>query len=135
LREIVWAKLLPYVAVGTGGVGGALTRYWLGKLIVTPVDGLPVATLLINLSGSFALGFFLTVISGRFRVSTFGRLFCGTGFLGAYTTFSSFSNEILNLLRLGNYALGLFYALLSLLGGMAAVWFGFLLARVVQPPN
>jgi CrcB protein len=118
-----------YLAVGSGGMVGAVARYELGKLFVIPVGGFPFGTLVINLSGSFVLGFFLTLIASRIKVADELRLFFATGIIGAYTTFSTFTSEVLTLWRGGFIWLGLLYSLVSLLGGLLFVWLGYALAR------
>lgn len=123
-------KLKDNLLVGSGGFLGAICRYELGVLFKIPPDGFPLGTFIINLSGSLVLGFVLTLMVGKTRTPAINnwRLFFATGFIGAYTTFSSFSYEILTLYRGGNIAMGLLYSLASLLGGMLCVWSGVRLA-------
>lgn len=118
-----------YLIVGSGGALGALARYWLGGLFKIGTGGFPIGTFLINLTGSFVLGLFLTLITERFLVRAEWRLFFATGFVGAYTTFSSFTNEVLTLFRQGFWIIGLLYSLGSLLLGLFCVWLGYETAR------
>ena len=120
-----------YLIVGFGGVLGALTRYWFGGVFKIPAGGFPFGTFIINLTGRFVLGFFLTLITERFVVRVEWRLFFATGFLGAYTTFSSFTNEVLTLFRQKFILVGILYSVLSLVGGMFCVWLGLILARYI----
>ncbi|HEX2915823.1 MAG TPA: fluoride efflux transporter CrcB [Chloroflexia bacterium] len=120
-----------YLIVGGGGALGALVRYWLGGLFKIGTGGFPVGTFLINLSGSFILGLFLTLITERYLVRAEWRLFFATGFVGAYTTFSSFTNEALTLYRQDFWLVGLLYSAASLLGGMIFVWLGYEGARLI----
>ena len=120
---------LVSLIVGCGGILGALSRYWVGNLFQVKNGDFPLGTLIINLTGSFVLGLFLTFITERHIVL---RLFFATGFLGAYTTFSSFTNETLTLFRQGYLATGLIYSLISLLGGMLCVYLGFRLALRIR---
>jgi CrcB protein len=122
-------NISPYLAVGVGGMGGAVCRYLLGNWIKVAQDSIPVGTLVINLSGSFLLGVFLTLFGERVKVSNNIRLFGSSGFLGAYTTFSTFTVELTDLFRSGYIFSGLLYIVLSLIGGMLAVWLGFRLAH------
>lgn len=124
-------KLKDHLLVGGGGFLGAVSRYELGNLFKIPPDGFPFNTFIINLSGSFVLGFVLTLIVGRTIRPTINnwRLFLATGFIGAYTTFSSFAYEILTLYRQGNIAMGLLYSFASLSVGLLCVWLGARLAR------
>lgn len=123
--------MIKYLIVGTGGVLGALSRYWLGGLFKIPAGGFPIGTFIINLTGSFVLGLFLTLIIESFKVRDEWRLFFATGFVGAYTTFSSFTNEVANLLRQGDLAVALLYSVGSLVGGLVCVIAGFALAREI----
>lgn len=120
-----------YLIVGCGGVLGAIARYWLGNLFKIETGGFPVGTFIINVSGSFILGLFLTLISEKYVVPVEWRLFFSTGFTGAYTTFSSFTNEVVSLLRQGYWAAGLFYSAASLLTGMLFVGLGLVTARKI----
>lgn len=91
------------LVVMAGGALGTLARYILSALAL-PISGrLPWGTILVNISGSFLIGFFgtLTLAHGRFPVSENWRLFVMIGICGGYTTFSSFSLQTLDLLREG----------------------------------
>ncbi len=120
-----------YLIVGCGGALGAIARYLVGNLFIIEQGGFPIGTFIINLSGSFILGLFLTLISEKYVVPSEWRLFFATGVVGAYTTFSSFTNEVVALLRQGNWIMGLFYAVASLLSGMLFVGLGLVMARKV----
>lgn len=120
-----------YLIVGGGGALGAIARYWIGGLFKIGTGGFPIGTFIINLTGSFILGLFLTLITEKYVVSAEWRLFFGTGFVGAYTTFSSFTNEVLTLLQQGYWLTGLFYAGASLLSGMVFVFLGLITARQI----
>ena len=78
-----------FLAISLGAVLGANARYWLGAWAAEKLGtAFPYGTLIINVTGSLILGFFLTLISGRYMVDTRWRMFVAVGFLGAYTTFS-----------------------------------------------
>lgn len=88
-----------------GGALGTLSRYLI-SVAALPISGaLPIGTILINITGSFIIGFFgtLTLAHGRFPVSEDVRLFVMIGLCGGYTTFSSFSLQTLDLLRAGAF--------------------------------
>ena len=121
--------LKKYLLVGLGGSLGALGRYELGGLFKVGSGDFPLGTFIINLTGSFILGIFLTLISEKYIVPLAWRLFFATGFVGAYTTFSSLTNEVITLFRQGYWPVGLLYSLASLVGGLFFVWLGLLVAR------
>ncbi len=123
-----------YLAVSSGGFIGAALRYWLSTLIITRPGEFPGVTLFINISGSFALGLFLTLAVEYFTAwPVEWRLFFGTGLLGSYTTFSAFSVEVLTLFRNGFAGTGLLYSAASLAGGMLMVYSGYRAARFIAP--
>lgn len=123
--------LLRYSIVGLGGSLGAVARYWLGGLFPVGAGEFPLGTCLINLTGSFILGLFLTLISEKYILPVEWRLFFATDFVGAYTTFSSLTNEVITLFRQGYWPVGLVYSFVSLVGGLMLVWLGFLAARQI----
>ncbi len=112
------------VAIAAGGALGAPARYEVAQLIHVAKNGFPWATFWTNLSGSFALGFVLILVIERFPPTRYLRPFFATGFLGAFTTFSTFAVETDLLIKDGHAALGVVYALGSLVAGFAAVWLG-----------
>jgi len=122
-----------YLLIGLGGFVGANVRYWLGLAIsgLTGGAAFPLPTLFINLTGSLIIGFVLGLYE-RFALPSELRLTFVTGFLGAYTTFSSFSYETVNLARHDEMLLASLYVLASLTLGMLAVWSGFTLSRMVR---
>jgi CrcB protein len=85
--------------------------------------------LLINVSGSFALGLFLALMTARFRDRPTVRLFVATGILGGYTTFSTFGYETVRLIQDGQAIRATLYVAASLIGGLAAVVAGTALVR------
>lgn len=118
-------------AIALGGALGAPARYGVAQLIHVGPNGFPWATFWTNISGSFALGIILAVILERFPPSQYLRAFAATGFLGAYTTYSTFAVETDLLVKDGHAATGLAYTGLSLLAGFAAVWAGIGIARAM----
>lgn len=106
-----------------GGFLGTISRFIMSAWI--PVsNGFPVNTLLINLAGSFLIGWFLTVISISGKVRLQFALIIGTGFIGSFTTFSTFSVETLNLMQRGEIYIGTIYIILSVVLGLAMVYLG-----------
>lgn len=114
-----------YLIVGIAGVFGALSRYGIG-LAVSNLWGLSsiAATLPINLAGSFVLGWLLTYAGITGNMHPWIRIGFGTGFIGAFTTFSTFSMETVLLLEHGLWLKAFLYIFCSLWGGLLAAWGG-----------
>ena len=105
-------------------------RYWLTSLFTVRFGAsFPYGTLVINITGSFLLGFVLVLISNRIAVDPGYRLLIGTGFLGAYTTFSAFSYDTIALLQRGDLMQATLNAVASLLGSLFAAYLGITLAQ------
>ena len=112
------------VYLGIGGWLGAWARYGLQLAIPQPENGFPAAVLTINLVGCLFLGWFFTVALRSSRITPRVRLMIGTGFTGAFTTFSTFVVDILHLFMLGQIIEPLVYMLTSLVGGIVLAWAG-----------
>jgi CrcB protein len=113
-----------------GGGTGALARYLAGSAIMSRIGGrFPLGTLLINVSGSFFIGLLMTLFTERFQPHPNWRLLLVVGFLGGYTTFSSFEWETYSAVREGGRWVGFVNVAASVILGYAAVWLGSLLAR------
>ena len=122
-------------AIALGGALGAPARYGVAQLIHVAPATFPWATFWTNIAGSFALGLFLALVLERFPPSRYLRPFVATGFLGAYTTYSTFAVETVLLIRDGHPAVALAYATSSLLAGFVVAWAGILAARAVPLPG
>ncbi|RUR13654.1 fluoride efflux transporter CrcB [Legionella sp. km772] len=122
--------IAPYFFVALGGSIGAIARY-LTVLYAQNTWGLrfPYGTLLVNCLGSFMAGFLLTFLVGRYNAGEYWRLFFFTGFLGAYTTFSSFAAETLLLFKESQWLKLGANIMLNNVGALAMVLIGALLAR------
>lgn len=121
---------MEYVFVGIGGIFGALARYGLSKWVGQKWPGsFPLATFSINITGSFAMGFLLVLFSGGGTGLTYLKNLTGTGFLGAYTTYSTFSYEIINLVRDGEKGTAIKYFLASVIFGLVSAYAGIVLAE------
>ncbi|MGH8013802.1 MAG: fluoride efflux transporter CrcB [Candidatus Binataceae bacterium] len=109
--------------VGLGGFLGANARYLLGGWVARWLGvGFPYGTFIINISGCFILGFFLALVQDRLWVHPNVRLLFAVGFVGAYTTFSTFEYESVRLLQDGEMLLGVTYLIGSVVaGGIAAI--------------
>jgi fluoride exporter len=131
LRPRSRVELDVLAAIAAGGALGAPARYEVAQIIHVAKDTFPWATFGTNVSGSFALGFLLILLIERFPPTRYLRPFFAAGFLGAFTTFSTFAVETDLLIKDGHAGLGIAYALSSLAAGFAAVWVGMLCARAV----
>lgn len=128
--------MLNYLSVMLGGALGTGARYWASGFVAQRSgEFFPLGTLLVNISGSFIIGFFATATDplGRFFVSPAYRQFFMIGVLGGYTTFSSFSLQTLDLAQTGDWWKATLNILLSLGGCLLAVWLGRVLALVLLP--
>lgn len=121
-----------YLFVAIGGVFGTVTRYWLGGLVSErwPV-AFPIGTLVINVTGAFFLGFLTSAGAEQGLVPQAWRLAFGVGFLGAYTTFSTWQVETLRLLQQGSVWLGIGNVAASIALGLFAAWLGYWLGRAL----
>src|SRR5215470_9460414 len=118
-----------YLMVLVGGGVGALVRYALGLEIAARIGGrFPLGTMVINVTGSFLIGLLMTLLTERFQPHPNWRLLLVVGFLGGYTTFSSFEWETPSLVKDGGRWLALFNVVGSVLLGYAAVWLGSMIA-------
>lgn len=118
-----------FVLIGLGGVIGALLRYLLGTQIHiwSKTTSFPYGTLLVNLSGCFAIGLIFFLLAGRAPLGN-ASLFLITGILGAYTTFSSFALDVFSMVQAGEAGKAILYLALTNGLGLAAVWLGRLAA-------
>lgn len=122
-----------FFIVAVGGAAGTLSRYGIAHAFDSGA-AFPLATFLVNVTGSFALGALLALLVARGDDSGGRRtlrLLLGTGFLGGYTTYSALASETDTLLRTGHAALGLTYALASVVIGLLAAFAGIAVGRAV----
>ena len=123
--------MLKYIAIGVGGFLGAIARYALGVYIGSRYGvRFPLGTFVINVSGSFLLGLILALLA-RTTASAYWRYLIPIGFIGAYTTFSTFEYETLRAIQDGQVMTGLLNVGLSLVVGFIAVWAGASIGRVL----
>jgi CrcB protein len=119
--------MVMYLAVAFGGALGTMARYFLSGVIANAFgETFPWGTLVINITGSFVIGFFaiLTGPDARLMVSPVTRQLVMVGICGGYTTFSSFSLQTLNLMRDGEWAAAAGNMLGSVALCMIGVWLG-----------
>jgi len=116
--------------VGIGGALGSMSRFGLTYMIQSrQLSPFPVATLLINVTGSLLLGFIMRYATDSTALSAEVRLLLTSGFCGGYTTFSTFSYETAKLYEDGDYRRAALYAALSVVLSLAGTFAGFSLAR------
>jgi fluoride exporter len=124
--------LLKYVIVGVGGCLGSILRFWLGSYIGSKMGTrFPYGTFVINVTGSFLIGLILALLTAKTQWSPNWRYLIPIGFLGGYTTFSSFEYETLRTIQDGQIALALLYVGASVVFGFVAVWGGVMTGRAI----
>lgn len=116
-------KEIALVFVG-GGLGSAL-RFGVGKLFISSLNKFPTATFLVNMIGCLLIGLFVAYFSKS--ENSFYKLLLVTGFCGGFTTFSTFSNESIILLKNNQFTLAIIYILSSLIVGLLATFLGYFL--------
>lgn len=117
----------PIIPVMAGGAIGAGLRY-LTSIALSSRSGWPLATLTVNIIGALAMGMLLALFL-RGAASETMRLFVGVGILGGFTTFSAFSLESFEMIQRGQAMMAVFYAVISVVGSIAALAAGFALVR------
>ena len=120
-------NLVWYVAIGSA-FGGA-SRFALSSFIQQRAGTFPVGTLIVNITGSLALGFLLRYALGSTSVSAETRALLTTGFCGGYTTFSTFSYETVALIQDGDYRRAAWYVMLSVVLSLMATFAGIMLGN------
>ena len=121
---------MKYLLILLFGGAGSLARYLAGSAIMTRfAPRFPLGTMAINISGSFLIGLILTLLTERFQPHENWRMALVVGFLGGYTTFSSFEWETYQAMQTGGQWIGLLNVLGSVTLGYLAVWCGAALVR------
>lgn len=123
-------QLKDFLLVGCGGAIGSVLRYAAG-LLVKPANDFPLNTWIVNLTGSFLIGWIASVCLQDQKPSGPLFLFFITGICGGFTTFSAFSWEGLQLLQQQKIILYLAYVISSILGGLFFVWLGMKMADML----
>jgi CrcB protein len=118
--------------IGLGGFAGAVGRYWVDGLVGGVTRGaFPWGTWVVNVSGCFLVGLLTTLLTDRFLTSPAVRTAVTVGFIGAYTTFSTFAYETLRLGEDGAVGLAVVNVLVSVVTGIAAAWLGTVAGRAL----
>jgi len=124
--------LQKYFLIAFGGALGSVARYWVGSTIANRMGmKFPYGTFVINITACAIIGFTLTFLGRRADLNPAWRFLVPVGFIGAYSTFSTYEWETLSTLRSGAFFLAALYAIGSLIVGLAAVWGGSLLAEMI----
>jgi len=125
--------LLKYFMVGVGGCLGSILRFWLGSYIGNKMGSrFPYGTFVINITGSFLVGLVFALLTVKTQWSPNWRYLIPIGFIGGYTTFSSFEYETLRTMQGGQIGLGLLYVAASVVVGFVAVWGGMIAGRAIS---
>lgn len=121
-----------YLLIAVGGALGSIARYWVGSTIAGRAGiKFPYGTLVVNLTACLIIGFTLTYLGKRADLNPAWRFLVPIGFIGAYSTFSTYEWETLSTLRSGAFALAALYAVGSLILGLAATWGGAAIAEAL----
>jgi CrcB protein len=122
--------LQKYFLIAVGGALGSMARYWVGSMVASRMGTkFPYGTFVINITACVIIGFSLTLLARRVDINPVWRFLVPVGFIGAYSTFSTYEWETLSTLRSGAFFLASLYAVSSLILGLAAVWGGSMLAE------
>lgn len=121
-----------FLIISLGAVLGANTRYWVSDWAARKLgSGFPYGTLIINITGSLLLGFFLTLATEKLALDPRWRLLIAIGFFGSYTTFSTYTYESLNLMLGGQWLPGLANLVGSAAVGILAAAAGMYLGKLI----
>jgi len=127
--------MLSYLWIAIGSALGGMGRYWISGVVAQQFgETFPWGTIIVNVTGSFVIGFFATLTGpdGRFLVPTSARQFVMVGICGGYTTFSSFSLQTLNLVHDGEWPAAGANIVLSVVLCLLAVWLGHIAAATLN---
>lgn len=123
---------MEFLWVGLGGFIGANARYFFGSVIASRLGILfPYSTFIVNLTGAFLIGVILTILTDHAVADPFWRQLIVVGFLGGYTTFSSYTFEAVTLIQDGRWGTALAYVIGSNVLGLIACFAGIWLVRTI----
>ena len=118
--------------VGIGGCLGSILRFWLGSYIGGKMGTrFPYGTFVINITGSFLIGLVFALLTARTQWSPNLRYLIAIGFIGGYTTFSTFEYETLRAVQDGQFTIGTLNVVLSIVVGFLMVWTGAIVGKTV----
>ncbi len=122
-----------YFFIALGGSLGSLARFWVGSTVASRLGTrFPYGTFVINITACVIIGFSLAFLDRRAELNPAWRYLVPTGFVGAYSTFSTFEWETFSTLQGGAFLIAALYVVLSLLLGLIGVWCGVVIARAVS---
>ena len=124
-------SLQKYLLIAIGGALGTTARYWVGSTIASRMGTkFPYGTFVINMTACVIIGFSLAFLGKRTELNPAWRFLVPIGFVGAYSTFSTFEWEAFSILQTGAFLNAALYVVLSFVLGLFGVWCGVLIARV-----
>jgi len=124
--------LQKYLLIAAGGALGSMARYWVGSTIAGRMGvRFPYGTLVVNITACLVIGFTMTCMGRLADLNPAWRYLIQIGFIGAYSTFSTFEWETLATMRSGAFLLAALYAGGSLILGLAATWCGAMLGEAI----
>ena len=126
-------SLSKYLYIAVGGALGSMARFWVGSAVASRLGTkFPYGTFVINITACAIIGFSLTFLAKRTDLNPAWRFLVPVGFVGAYSTFSTYEWEALSTLRSGAFSMAALYAFSSLFLGLVAVWCGVLIAEMIS---
>jgi CrcB protein len=123
-------QVFVLLAIAAGGALGTPARYAISRIVHVAPNSFPWSTFIVNVSGCFVLGVLLTLIIERWPPTRYARPFAAIGFLGAYTTFSTYMVETDLLVKNGAVGVAALYVVGSLVAGFVAVYLGIVCRRL-----
>lgn len=125
--------LSKYMYIAVGGAVGAIARFWVDSAVASRLGTrFPYGTFVVNMTACVIIGFSLTFLAKRTDLNPAWRFLIPIGFVGAYSTFSSYEWETVSILRNGEFSMTALYVFGSLFLGLVAIWFGILLAEIIS---
>lgn len=120
-----------YLLISLGGALGSLARYWVSSAVTSRLGAkFPYGTFVINITACIIIGFSLAFLDRRSELNPAWRFLVPVGFVGAYSTFSTFEGETFSALQSGAFLVAALYVVFSVVLGLLGVWCGVLVAKV-----